>query len=483
MSIPRSVLLVRTFRPLGTGGPIPPTGLLYVAGALRRAFPELHIELVDMGLGPMSAAALGDLVQQRQPDLVGLSAMTCEAGLLHEVVAELNGRLPWVPVIVGGPHGSVAWPMVLEDPGVDLVVLGEAEDTVVELLPLIGQPDLLAAVAGIAFRDPQGVPTRSAERPPIADLDAAPEPAWDLVDLRAYRELPSWNGVRKEPFHAPVLTSRGCPYGCRFCHGLFGRQVRVRSPEHVLAELCLLYERDGVREFHIIDDIFNLDPDRAGRICDGIVAEGLDIAIAFPNGLRADILEPTLIEKLERAGTYKIHFGFESSSPRLQQLTGKGLDIPRALATISQVARTRILVGAYFMLGLPTETEEEARATIACAASSDLDAAYFFKTTLYPGTELGDEEGRDELSPAALADYHFFSSDRSNTIIPAPVLNGLLLEAQARFWLRPRRLWRSFRKAPRKLEHLRSLLAMAAMLLQAWMVIKLAEPPHGVDRG
>ncbi len=473
MAPPRSVLLVRTFRLLKGGGPIPPTSLLYVAGALRAAWPDLPVRILDMGLGNLDAEELEPILRELEPAVVGLSTMSCEAELMHAVAAKVRAVLPEARIVVGGPHATVAWREVLADPNIDVAVLGEGEETVVELLPLLDQPEALATVRGIALRDALGEPRATEARPLMPDLDAAPSPTWDLVDLRAYRDIPTWNGVRKQPFHAPVVTSRGCPYGCRFCHATFGRRVRFRSAEHVFAELRLLHDRHGVREIHIVDDIFNLDEERAGRVCDMITGSEMRLDIAFPNGLRADIMSPELIARLERAGTYKIHFGFETSSPRLQELMGKKLDIEAALATFSRVAKTRIIAGAYFMLGLPTETEEEARATIACAVDSDLDAAYFFKTTLYPGTDLEPAAGSPE--PSSFTEYHFHSTERSNALIPAATLNALLLEAQQRFWLRPSRLWRAFRKAPRKGEYLHSLLEVMATLLQAWLVRKIAE--------
>lgn len=467
MGRPPRILLVRTFLPLKGGGPVPPTGLLYVAGALRASFPEVTLRVVDMGLEGLEAEGLVPILEDFRPDLVGLGAMSCEAPLLHRVAAVVRRVRPGAWVVVGGAHATAAPAAVIRDPNVDVVVRGEAEETVVELVATLDRPARLADVAGLTLRDPDGAPRHTPDRPPILDLDRSPGPAWDLVDLRAYGGIPNWNGIRKAPFHAPVVSSRGCPYRCVFCHHFFGRTVRFRSPESVLAELRMLHDRYGVREFHFVDDVFNVDAARAGRICDGILASGMKVALAFPNGLRADLLTPELVRKLEQAGTYKIHFGFETSSPRLQREIGKDLDVERALAAFRLVSRTRIIAGAYFMLGLPTETEEEARGTIECAARSDLDVAYFFKTTMFPG-----DEGAS-TSAEQFGAHHFHSTARSNSLIPEARLNALLLEAQHRFWLVPRRLWRSFRKAPSRMGFLRFLLDLSTTLLHGWLLRRL----------
>lgn len=478
---PRRLLLIRTFVELKGGGPVPPVGLLYLAAMVRRELGQRwEVDLLDTGLGPLSVEEVAARAEAYGPDVVGLSAMSCEAPWLHQLTAALRPALPGAWIVVGGPHAMTAAERVMEDPAVDLVVPGEGEQTLVELLRAREAGTPPSEVPGLVYRRGEAA-VRSPARPMVADLDSLPLPAWDLVDLDAYGRQPNWNGVKMEPRYAAVVTSRGCPYRCIFCHNIFGRKVRRRSAKSVVAEILRLNEELGVREFHVLDDIFNVDHERAAAICTGLIESGRKLWLSFPNGLRADRMTPELIDLLVRAGTYKVNFGFETAVPRLQELTQKKLDIPKAREMIALTARTRIITGAYFMLGLPSETREEMEQTIDFAVSSPLDVAYFFKATSYPGTVFYQQqaeahgEGAAAGTPAEqeFGEYHFFSVERSHSEVPAEQLNAAMLSAQQRFFLRPRRLWRAFRKWPSKLEYLRNLLQLSGLLLQGYIVRKL----------
>ena len=468
----KRLLLIRAYIPLKGGGPVPPMGLLYLGAAVRAAFGERwEVRLWDTGLTHPTEQELTDGLDAWRPDVVGISAMSCEAEWLHTVAKLVRRRAPDAGIVVGGPHAVTAGRRILDDPAVDVVVPGEGERALVDLLAALEDPEPdLDGVDGILYRK-DGAVRRTADRELEADLDALPRPAFDLVDLKAYGPIPNWNGVRKQPFYAPLVTSRGCPYGCTFCHNVFGRRVRLRAAEQVVDEIITHHDTLGVREFHVLDDIFNVNERRAKAICRGIIDSGRKVSLAFPNGLRADRMTDELLALMVEAGTYKVNYGFESAVPRLQELTQKKLDLPKAQEMIAKTAKTKIITGAYFMLGLPTETEDEMRQTIEYAARSPLDVAYFFKATSYPGTPIFEAEGDTE--PESFADYHFFSVGRSHGTLPAEQLNDLLLEAQHRFFLRPRRLWRSFWKWPNKREFVRNLLQMFSMLIQGHLLRKL----------
>ena len=183
---------------------------------------------------------------------------------------------------------------------------------------------------------------------------------------------------------------------------------------------------------------------------------------------------------LFQAGTYKINYGVETVSPRLQETIGKRLDVPRALAMIDRTSRAGIITGAYFMLGFPTQTEREIMETIEYAATSRLDVAYFFKATPYPGSALH-HDAAGEASGAMGGDYrdlHFYAAHLSAGGMDARTLNRLILRAQRRFYLSVRRLWRGFWNAPHKGAYLRHVIALCAVLLQARMVEDLAAAPE-----
>ncbi len=482
------LLLIRAFEDVGAGGPVPPLGLLYLAAAVREAHGErFPVEVIDLGLYDEPLEALRDALDHKKPCAVGISALSCEAALLSRtaaVVAEACDGDP--PVIVGGPHATVAREALLEDSAVDFVVYGEGERALVELLQALLGDGEFERIAGLCWRR-DGRPVCNETRPFEDDLDGLPMPAWDLAELDAYAPLPNWNGILKGRRYAIVSTSRGCPYRCKYCHNYFGKALRARSPEHVLAELEHLVHEHGVDEIHIVDDVFNFDVSRAMAICEGVRDRLPGIAFAFPNGLRADIMKAELIEALVAMGTYRIVYGVESVTPRLQKQTRKHLDLDRAATVIDATSRAGIVTGGYFMLGLPGESREEMLQTIDFAVQSNLDSASFFKATPYPGSafydealqagKIGDERGYEGA--------HFYSTGGSHGEVSEGELNELMLLAQRRFYLRPSRIWRGLWKSPRKLAFLRNVLGAIALVLQGVLVGSLtsaegtAQPSEG----
>lgn len=472
------ILLIRTFRPVGTGGPVPPIGLMYIASAIRKAFPDKEIRLLDVGNDDLSLEDIRHEIEKWRPHMLGLSTMSCEEGLMRAIAREAKEVLPATQVIVGGPHTNTARERILDCPDIDIAVIQEGEETIVELLSALEESRNFSAVQGLAYRDHDGRPVPTKTRRPIQDLDALPYPAWDLIDIPSYSRHQNWNGTLKHPFYAPICTSRGCPYECTFCHNIFGRNVRKRSPESIVSEIRALHERFGCREFHIVDDIFNVDVARAEATCQMIVDSGLNIALSFPNGLRADLITDNLLKLLRQAGTYKINYGFETATPRLQKVIKKYVDISKAADVFQKTSDIGIIAGAYFMLGIPTETREEMLTTIRFAEQSPLEFAAFFKSTAYPGTEIYENlrEGLPADTENKYDDLHFFSVGRSMATVPPEELNALILKAQRKFFFQPRRMLRNFWKAPRKTHYLLGLFRAMILSLQGYLAQELKAP-------
>ncbi len=176
---------------------------------------------------------------------------------------------------------------------------------------------------------------------------------------------------------APIFTSRGCPFGCIYCHNVFGKKFRARSAENVLDELSMLKREYNIGEIEIIDDCFNIDLSRAKEIARGIIDRKLDIAISFPNGIRADHMDKELVDLLKEAGTYRVYYAVETASPRLQKLIRKNVDLDRPKEIVDYTAAQGIMTCGFFMMGFPTETEEEIRMTIDYACRSKFHQVLF----------------------------------------------------------------------------------------------------------
>ncbi|HSA33701.1 MAG TPA: radical SAM protein, partial [bacterium] len=261
-----------------------------------------------------------------------------------------------------------------------------------------------------------------------------------------------------------VVTTRGCPYRCAFCHDIMGKGFRPHSAERVLADLRRLYERFGIREFHIVDDVFNLDRERMRLILRGVKGIGADIRIAFPNGIRGDLLNEEDIDLMRSAGVYNLTFSFETATPRLQEMIEKRLDIDWTMRMARYAHRRGIITKAYFMLGFPGETRDEMAATFALSRDPALDMVSYFKVAPFPHTRLartcrelwGAEKGDGPI------DY-FTGRSRYEQETGIP-LSGMIFRAYLRFYL-PWRIVRLLFRLPRPFLFLSRLMQYAAFVL------------------
>ncbi|HKB16758.1 MAG TPA: cobalamin-dependent protein, partial [Planctomycetota bacterium] len=205
------IALVQTFHPYTQFTHVHPLGIMCVASGARAAgFTDLH--LIDMKVETLSVADAADRLERLRPEVVGLSAMTYEAGCLHSLAAEVKRRLPGVLVVAGGPHPSVAADEVLQDASVDYVVRGEADFTFPDLLRAHFAGGDLGSVAGISWRRPDGTIARNPDRPPPANLDDLPFPAWDLVPMEKYHTVPRGGVIYWHREFATLFSSRACPW-------------------------------------------------------------------------------------------------------------------------------------------------------------------------------------------------------------------------------------------------------------------------------
>ena len=403
----------------------PPLGILSIASVLREQGHPVRV--LDLRLSPGNTSWIEEELLRFSPDVVGLSALTQESESMHRLAA-LSKRIPGVAAVVcGGPHPSAYPEEVLGDPHVDSVVCGEGEDTAVELIDCLEAGRVRETVPG-TLRRGNGELARGGPRPYVEDVDRLPFPAWDLIDIGAYARAKRMGNLPRRKYMA-VMTSRGCPYRCIYCHHLFGREFRARSPEHVVRELDILHDEFGIKEFEIIDDIFNLDPGRMYEILDRIRVKNWGARLAFPNGLRGDLLDPNSLRALKSAGTYFLALAVETASPRLQEVVGKRLDLGKIRHTIQECRRMDLTSLGFFMLGFPTETPAEARTTVEWACSSPLDFASFFIAAPFQGTRMAEYHQPDGEGRPGFAEFDFHRGGVNLSEIPDRELFALQREA------------------------------------------------------
>jgi len=442
----------------------PPLGPLYLASTLReKAAAEVCIIHIPVEEGKYNV--LEKKLSDFKPDWVGISALSFESKGLYktaEIVKKICGN---IPVIAGGPHPSFYTIEVMSNPNIDFAVIGEGEITATEIATAIQNGKPLEGIEGIAWRS-NGEIKINPRTNYIENLDSLPFPAWDLIDLEKYRHYDRMSRIGSGKYTG-ILTSRSCPYKCIYCHNLFGKKFRKRSPENVLEEIKILHDKYGVRELEVIDDCFNLDLKRAKKIFDLIIDSGMKLYLMFPNGVRGDNLDEEFISKARKAGVRYMSIAIETASPRLQKLIRKNLDLQKTIRNIELTDKYGIMTLGFFMLGFPTETREELKKTIDFAVHSKLHAANFFAVQPYEGTELGEIAKSMGRKVVQDFDQMYMTSDFVNlTEMSDDELRSARKRAVLRFYLSPSRIWRIARDYPQKwrLFHLLGVLIKRIML-------------------
>ena len=435
-----------------------PIGLLSLAAVLRREGHEVAVHDCKLEI-----STLPGKLAEFDPDFVGIRTLSVFLNVLSYVAEVVRRVVPEAEVIVGGPHASLDPGDALRRSGAGVGVVGEGEVTIVELLEALTRGAALAGVKGVAYAENGGVKI-TAPRPPIEDLDSLPLPAYDLLPVEQYFSL-HHGGTAPGGRTLTVFTSRGCPYACAFCHNLFGRRFRARSAESVVEELTYLRRRYGVEEFELHDDAFNTSRRRVMEICAGLQRAGSRALLAFPNGLRGDTLDREQLVELRRAGTHHIALSPETASPRLQQLIGKRMDLDKLTRAAHDCDELGIFTLGYFMLGFPTETEDEMEATVEWACRSPLHTASFFAVNPFPGTRLA-AMAAEAGAPAALFSHNgYFGTNVNVSAADDQRFRQIWHGAYRRFYLSPKRIAAILRSVPNTATLFRNSLFVAARLL------------------
>ncbi len=453
------IMLIRTTRSASGYSLTQPLGIMYLASALRDHGYE-NIRLLDMRPDLMSVGEAIEEIVSFRPMFVGLSSLSYEAPVVAEIVKSIRDFNPDIHICLGGPFPTSMREDTFKIVSADSIVIGEGEKAIVSLMQGIANSNnsprtmKMNCVPGVLFRSGKDI-AGTQESKYIQDLDNIPLPAWDMIDLTKYFGTVNLNYFLKYPNYMSIITSRGCPYNCAYCHNVMGRTFRKRSVDSVLREVYLLANEYGIREFHIIDDSFNIDLERAKQILEGIANISTGLSLAFPNGIRADRVDEEFFVKAKRAGLYKTSIAIETVSARLQKKIKKYLNLEKVEDAIRICDQLDILSHGFFMLGFPTETEEEMRQTIEFAISSRLHSANFFIVTPYEGTEIYNmyRETHSEITnKAGRFDYNMFEANFDIYEIPRKRIQSLAASATRRFYTVPWRLVKFIRLMPNKFD-------------------------------
>lgn len=411
----------------------PPLGLMAVSAWVKK-FGYRDIRLLNgQTEAGLQDAQIQATLDEFQPEVVGITTSTL---FLYDVLRVARLVRQWRPdakIVLGGPHLTEYAKESVERPEIDFAVVGEGEVPFLALLRALEKNEIVDGIPGLAYRrDDETVVVNPPDHRLLA-LDDLPLPDYEIVDISQYH-------IPYDHLHPSgiIVTSRGCPYRCTFC-SLNYPYFRTRGPESVVNEMEAL-KKMGCKTVTFNDDNFNVSRQRVMEICDLIIERNLNLPWSFRG--RVDCVDEEMIGKAARAGCIRVHFGVESGTQEMLDATKKGITLDQARAAFALCRKYKIATVAFFMIGLPGETAEQARKTIDFAL--ELNPEYVVFTSLIP--QPGSEIYEQALAEGAFPDYirEFarnpvpdFQWRVWNTGMTQDRINSLMRSGLVRFYLRP----------------------------------------------
>jgi len=421
--------------------PVPPMGLCYIGAVLEQQHHQVYI--IDQYAYKMTNSALIKSIHTIRPDIIGFSCLTPCINNIKTLSSKIRSIYPHIKIILGNLHATIFAEDILNERIADIIVRGEGELATAEIVSAVDKNQDISSIRGISYFN-HGCIHHNEDRTDIADLDSLPYPSWDLLDWNYYKRSPMLG--LNEPA-VPIRASRGCCYSCIFCaQGKIHKSFRRRNIGSVIDEIEFVYEKNKIRNFVFCDSFFPHSDEGAELFCDGIVSRGLHKKIKWFTELRSDGIRPDLLKKMKESGLYLIMFGFESGNQKILDSMNKRTKIEQAIKTMGIIKNEKILTLGFFMLGMPGETVESCKDTIAFSKKLDCDFAKFNIVIPYPGTELYDKY-KDKINPrCGFDDFTSWNGwilgKRNLPFIPQGMTQEKLFKMQAlgmfSYYVRPR---------------------------------------------
>lgn len=361
-----------------------PVGLLSLSSFLEK--DGISVGLLDANAMCMPQAKLLEIIKNKPPRVIGIYVNIFSFIQAIRYTEEIKRFSKDITVVWGGPHATIAPDICFDKSKVDLIVIGEGELTLLEIMKNIlknGSLNNISNIKGLAFRAGGGFKINS-PRERITNLDDLPLPAYHLLpELKYYKTR-----ARRMPFMG-IITSRGCFHNCIYCSkDVFKNRVTLRSAENIINEIDILVKKFNIRQVDILDDNFTVDISRVDRLCELIIKRKYKIFISLQSGIRADKANEKILKKMRMAGVFKLAFGVETGNTNILKEIKKELDLNKVLEACYLARKEGIIVIGFFMIGLPGENEDTLKETIDFAVRMNPHIANFMMTIPFYGTEL-----------------------------------------------------------------------------------------------
>lgn len=327
----------------------------------------------------MNDRAIIDLLLQHRPSVVGLSHWTHNRHATLRLAGLIRQTLPETIILLGGGHATHQAELILRHhPEVDLIAVGEAEQTLLELLEALDNGSPLADIPGLVMRD-NGTIRRTGQRQPWADLDSLPFPAAWL------HEAINVDYLLQAEF---ISSSRGCPAACSFCASptFWGRRVRYRSAHSVAEEMRHLRDHYGLIYLSLRDDTFTADRRRTVELCRELIDRRVNIFWNCQS--RVEAIDRETLSWMRRAGCECVQLGVESGSPAMLKLLGKRIMPEQVVKAADLIRQSGMQLSVYLISGIPEESDADRQQTISLIRQIQPDDLQVAPLAYYPGTTL-----------------------------------------------------------------------------------------------
>lgn len=416
----------------------PPLGIAYMAGVLQEN--NIDVEILDASAEDMDFKDVEKELLKRKPDLVALTALTPTIGRALETAQVVKETLPDAIVVMGGYHPTFNFIETLEDENVDIVIRGEGEYIMLNLVQALENQSSLHDVKGIVFEDKNSKEiVVNPEAPLIQDLDELPFPALNLLPMKKYRLLDM------DTHMTTMITTRGCPMQCSFCSSaaMHGKKIRERSVENIVDEIEYLKTNYDIDTIAFMDDTFTLKKRKVMAICDEILKRNIEIMWGCTS--RVDTLDEKLLKKMKEAGCITIFIGVESADQQQLDNMCKNTTIAKIENAFKIAHKLKIRTIASVALGMPGDTKEIMNKTVKFVHKLKSNYAIYSLATPYPGTRFYKEAFEKNLIKI---------KDWSKYTLITPILETIdcslndmrKIQAKAfmKFYLRPHYIIRQF---------------------------------------
>ncbi len=400
----------------------PPFGLLQLAAYLAREETDVEVQVLDCQAQGLDWDGLRRELEAFQPDVVGSSGLaTCNAFIAARTLELAKNVDPKVVTVVGGQHFTATAEESLERyPEVDVIVHGEGEETLRQVVRALKGRKPLAGVEGISFRNGDAI-VHNPSRPLIEDLDALPFPGYwfveDLID-RYHFTMMAGRGVR----YALVEGSRGCAYHCSFCTQwrFWQGRWRMKSPGRIADEMEFCHREYGSQFLWLTDDNLGLGP-RASKLCDEIIQRGLGDEITWFMQARCDdVAKHTgLLPKLHKAGNRWMLLGVESGSKDTLKAFNKSARPEDARTAVKALKMNDVFAQATLIIGERRDTAQSMAQLREFVNDLDADLPIFMILTPFPGSELYE----NAKSNGWIEDWNWANYDMVHAVMPTEALS------------------------------------------------------------